>query len=105
LGIDCTTVEKQTQGHPLRMTGDVHPILLGHQPTPVFILEGVSGARMKSQAGFIPSEGVLEVIPRRTNADGADAAHARVFLSFYRDHNRQRLEQLVEMDTPEHLYG
>jgi kynurenine formamidase len=105
LGIDCTTVEKQTQGHPLRMTGDVHPILLGHRPSPVLILEGVSGARMKAQAGFMPSEGVLEVIPRRTNADGADAAHARVFLSFYRDDNRERLEQLVEMNTPEHLYG
>jgi kynurenine formamidase len=104
LGIDCTTVEKQTQGHPLRMTGDVHPILLG-QASPVFILEGVSGARMPSQAGFMPSEGVLEVIPRRTNAEGADAAHARVFLSFYRDRNREQLEQLIEMNTPEHLYG
>ncbi len=104
LGIDCPTVEKQTQGHPLRMTGDVHPILLG-QTSPVFILEGVSGARMKSQAGFIPPEGVLEVIPRRTNAEGADAAHTRVFLNFYREHSRQRLQQLVEMTTPEHLYG
>lgn len=104
LGIDCTTVEKQTQGHPLRMTGDVHPILLG-QPSPVFILEGVSGARIQSQAGFMPSEGVLEVIPRRTNADGADAAHARVFLSFYRDHSRERLQQLIDMTTPEYLYG
>lgn len=104
LGIDCTTVEKQTQGHPLRMTGDVHPILLG-QASPVFILEGVSGARIQSQAGFMPSEGVLEVIPRRTNADGADAAHGRVFLNFYRENNRRRLEQLVEMTTPEHLFG
>ncbi|ETW94660.1 MAG: hypothetical protein ETSY1_33880 [Candidatus Entotheonella factor] len=104
LAIDCTTVEKQTQGNPLRMTGDVHPILLG-QPSPVFILEGVSGARIEPQAGFIPSEGVLEVVPRRTNADGADAAHARVFLNFYRENSRERLEQFVEMNTPEHLYG
>ncbi len=104
LGIDCPTVEKQTQGHPLRMTGDVHPILLG-QASPVFILEAVSGARMKRQAGFIPPEAVLEVIPRRTNAEGADAAHTRVFLSFYRENGRQQLQQLVEMTTPEHLYG
>ena len=105
LGIDCTTVECQTQGNPLRMTGDVHPILLGHEP-PVFILEGVSGARMTSQTGMIPAVGGLEVIPRRTNAAGADAAHARVFLSFYRgDNNRPRLAQLIETMTPEQLVG
>ena len=105
LAIDCTTVECQTQGQPLRMAGDVHPILLGHAP-PVFILEGVAGDRIVSQAGFMPTEGMLEVIPRRTNAAGAEAAHARVFLSFYRGvESRQRLAQLMEMVTPEHLYG
>ena len=105
LAIDCMTVECQTQGNPLRMTGDVHPILLGHEP-PVFILEGVAGDRLATPAGFIPTEGMLEVIPRRTNAAGAEAAHARVFLSFYRGaDNRQRLEQLLEMVTPEYLYG
>jgi kynurenine formamidase len=105
LAIDGMTVECQTQGHPLRMTGDVHPVLLGHEP-PVFILEGVVGDHIAAQAGFVPTEGVLEVIPRRTNAAGADAAHARVFVSFYRgSENRQRLEQLLEMVTPEQLYG
>jgi kynurenine formamidase len=105
LAIDCVTVECQTQGHPLRMTGDVHPVLLGHEP-PVFILEGVAGDRIAPHAGFVPTEGVLEVIPRRTNAAGAEAAHARVFLSFYRGpENRQRLEQLLAMVTPEYLYG
>ena len=105
LAIDCTTVECQTQGNPLRMTGDVHPILLGHEP-PVFILEGVAGDRLATPAGVVPTEGVLEVIPRRVNAAGAEAAHARVFLSFYRGlDNRQRLEQLLEMMTPEYLYG
>jgi kynurenine formamidase len=105
LAIDCTTVERQTQGNPLRMTGDVHPILLGNEP-PVFILEGVVGDHIATQAGLIPREGVLEVIPRRTNAQGADAAHARVFLSFYASaDNRERLNQLLEMVTPEHLYG
>ena len=105
LAIDCTTVERQTQGNPLRMTGDVHPILLGNEP-PVFILEGVVGDRIASQTGFVPTEGVLEVVARRTNAAGAEAAHARVFLSFYAgEDNRQRLEQLLETVTPEHLYG
>lgn len=105
LAIDCTTVERQTQGNPLRMTGDVHPILLGHTP-PVFILEGVVGDRIVAQAGFLPSDGLLEVIPRRTNAAGADAAHARVFLSFYRGaENRQRLAQLQAVITPECLYS
>jgi kynurenine formamidase len=105
IAIDCMTVERQTQGQPLRMTGDVHPVLLGHEP-PVFILEGVAGDRIVTQAGFVPTEGVLEVIPRRTNAAGAEAAHARVFLSFYRGpENRQRLEQLLELVTPEYLYG
>src|SRR6266545_4609181 len=68
LAIDCTTVECQTQGNPLRMTGDVHPVLLGNEP-PVFILEGVAGDRLAIQAGFVPTEGLLEVIPRRTNAE------------------------------------
>ncbi len=105
IAIDCMTVERQTQGRPLRMTGDVHPVLLGHEP-PVFILEGVAGDRIVTQAGFVPTEGVLEVIPRRTNAAGAEAAHARVFLSFYRGpENRQRLEQLLELVTPDYLYG
>jgi kynurenine formamidase len=105
LAIDCTTVERQTQGQPLRMTGDVHPVLLGHEP-PVFILEGVVGDRLAPQAGFVPTEGLLEVIPRRTNAAGADAAHARVFVSFYRGpENRQRLGHLRELMTPEYLYG
>jgi kynurenine formamidase len=105
LAIDCATVERQTQGHPLRMTGDVHPVLLGHEP-PVLILEGVVGDRIASQAGFLPREGMLEVIPRRTNAQGADAAHTRVFLSFYPGQdNRERLQQLIALITPEHLYG
>jgi len=105
LAIDCTTVECQTQGQPLRMTDDVHPVLLA-MSRPVFILEGVAGDRIAAQAGFMPTEGVLEVIPRRTNPAGAEAAHARVFLSFYRGpDNRQRMERLLEMVTPEYLYG
>jgi kynurenine formamidase len=105
LAIDSPTVERQTQGNPLRMTGDVHPILLGHAP-PVFILEAVAGDRLAPQAGFVPAEAMLEVIPRRANAKGADAAPARVFLSFYRGrNNRQRLQRLITLVTPQYLYG
>jgi kynurenine formamidase len=105
LAIDSPTVERQTQGNPLRMTGDVHPILLGHMP-PVFILEAVAGDRLAPQVGYVPTEGMLEVIPRRANAKGADAAPARVFLSFYRGpNNRQRLQQLIALITPHALFG
>lgn len=105
VAIDSPTVERQTQGHPLRMTGDVHPLLLGHEP-PVFILEAVAGDRLGPQVGVVPTEGMLEVIPRRANASGADAAPVRAFLSFYRDpENRQHLERLIALTTPEHLYG
>jgi kynurenine formamidase len=105
LGIDSPTVERQTQGNPLRMTGDVHPILLGHTP-PVFILEAIAGDALASQVGFVPTEGMLEVIPRRANARGADAAPARVFLSFYSGpNNRQQLQRLIALMTPAYLYG
>jgi kynurenine formamidase len=105
LAIDSPTVERQTQGHPLRMTGDVHPLLLGHQP-PVFILEAVAGDRLAPQVGVVPAEGMLEVIPRRANARGADAAPVRAFLSFYRGAaTRQRLERLLALVTPKCLYG
>jgi len=105
LAIDSPTVERQTQGNPLGMTGDVHPILLGHIP-PVFILEAIAGDRLAPQVGYVPTEGMLEVIPRRANAKGADAAPARVFLSFYRGQsNRQRLQQLIALITPHDLFG
>ena len=105
LALDSPTVERQTEGNPLRMTGDVHPILLGHTP-PVFILEAVAGDHLAPQAGFVPTEGMLEVIPRRANAKGADAAPARVFLSFYRGpNNRQQLQHLIALITPRYLYG
>jgi kynurenine formamidase len=105
LAIDSPTVERQTHGNPLRMTGDVHPLLLGHTP-PVFILEAVAGDRLLPQAGFVPTAGMLEVIPRRANAKGADAAPARVFLSFYHGpSNYQQLQSLIALITPKYLYG
>jgi kynurenine formamidase len=105
LAIDSPTVERQIQGNPLRMSGDVHPILLGHTP-PVFILEAIAGDHLAFHVGFVPTEGMLEVIPRRANAKGADAAPARVFLSFYGgQNNRQQLQQLIALMTPKYLYG
>ncbi len=105
LAIDSPTVERQRQGNPLRMTGDVHPLLLGHTP-PVFILEAIAGDRIAPQVGFIPTEAMLEVIPRRANAKGADAAPTRAFLSFYGGpDNRRRLEGLIARVTPKYLYG
>ena len=87
------------------MAADVHPILLGYTP-PVLILEGIAGDRILPQAGFLPREGMLEVIPRRANARGAEAAQCRVFLSFYSGPaNRQHLERLLATVTPQHLYG
>jgi hypothetical protein len=72
----------------------------------VLILEGIVADRLASQVGFVPSEGMFEVIPRRANAKGADAAHVRAFLSFYRGpENRQRLERLMALVTPGQLYG
>jgi hypothetical protein len=66
----------------------------------------VAGDRLAPQLGFVPTEGMLEVIPRRANAKGADAAPARVFLSFYRSPgNHQRLRRLIDMVTPKYLYG
>ena len=105
LAIDSPTIERQTQGNPLRMTGDVHPLLLGHSP-PVFILEAIAGDRIASLVGLVPTEGMLEVIPRRANAKGADAAPTRAFLSFYRGpDNRRLLERLIATVTPKFLYG
>jgi kynurenine formamidase len=105
LAIDSPTVERQRQSNPLRMTGDVHPLLLGHTP-PVFILEAIAGDRIAPQVGFVPTEAMLEVIPRRANAKGADAAPTRAFLSFYGGpDNRRLLESLIAMVTPKYLYG
>ncbi|MBF0276305.1 MAG: cyclase family protein [SAR324 cluster bacterium] len=105
LAIDGPTLEYQTQGIPYRMSSSVHPILLGNDP-PVLILEGVAGDRVEPQIGYIPEEGMLEVIPRRANAKGADAAQARVFLSFYKGADqRQQLEELIRIVSPQQLFG
>jgi kynurenine formamidase len=105
VGLDSTTVEPQTSSEPHRMGSDAHFRLLGNTP-PVLILEGLNGARFREQVGFAPARAVLQVVPRRVNAAGADAAHSRVFLYFYRgDPDGRRLPALIDTLTPHELYG
>jgi len=105
VGIDSTTVEPQLSSDPHRMGSDAHLRLLGRQP-PVLILEGLNGAGLAGQVGFTPAEGLLQIVPRRVNAAGADAAHARVFLYVYRDDPAGRaLRGLRDLLTPQEVYG
>jgi kynurenine formamidase len=105
LGLDSTSVEPQLSAVPHRMGSAVHFRLLGHRP-PVLILEGLNGACFREQVGFVPGRALLHVVPRRVNAAGADAAHSRVFLYFYRDDaDGQRLAALHEALLPQELYG
>lgn len=105
VGLDSMSVEPQLSAVPHRMGSDIHLRLLGHQP-PVLILEGLNGAGLKEQVGFVPRRALLHVVPRRANAAGADAAHSRVFLYFYRDDpDGTRLPALQDALTPQELYG
>jgi kynurenine formamidase len=105
VGIDSTTVEPQLSAEPHRMGSDAHFRLLGNEP-PVLILEGLNGGGLAAKVGFLPLEGLLQIVPRRVNAAGADAGHSRVFLYFYReDDDGQLLRQLKDTMTPHELYG
>ena len=105
VAIDSTTVECQTSIDPLRFGSDVHFRLLGHQP-PVLIIEGLNGAGLEQKVGFVPTEGVFQMVPRRVNEKGADAAHGRAFLYFYREDARgQALREFLQAITPEEMYG
>lgn len=105
VGLDSTTVERQTSSEPHRMDSDAHFRLLGHRP-PVLILEGLNGGGFAQQVGFVPRRVLLHVVPRRVNPAGADAAHSRVFAYFYRgDPDGRRLAALQQSLTPEELYG
>ncbi|HKJ00096.1 MAG TPA: cyclase family protein [bacterium] len=105
VAIDSTTVERQTSSEPHRMSGDVHMALLGHAP-PVLIMECLDGSAMAQQVGFVPSVALLHMVPRRVNAEGADAAHSRAFLYFYRDDaDGTALRSLQAAMTPQELYG
>jgi kynurenine formamidase len=105
IGIDSMTVEPQLSSEPHRMGSDAHLQLLGHEP-PVLILEGLNGAGLEARVGFVPKEGLLHIVPRRVNASGADGAHSRVFLYFYRhDPDGKRLRELKDAMTPDELYG
>ncbi len=105
VAIDSTTVEPQTSVEPLRMSSDAHFSLLGHEP-PVLILEGLGAGDMAEQVGFVPSEGLLHMVARRVNERGAEAAHGRAFLYFYRDDPQgEALRALARTMTPEEFYG
>lgn len=105
VGIDSTTVEPQISAEPHRMASDAHFRLLGAEP-PVLILEGLNGTGFAGQVGFVPSEALLHIVPRRVNAEGADAGHSRVFVYFYRDDPAgRRLRELQHAMTPDECYG
>ena len=54
----------------------------------------------------MPSEGLLHMVPRRVNEEGAEAAHGRAFLYFYRDDPQgEALRGLAQAITPEEMYG
>jgi len=105
VAIDSTSVERQTSSVPHRMSGDVHSALLTHRP-PVLIVECLDGSALAGQVGFVPREALLHLVPRRVNAAGADAAHSRAFLYFYRDDPAgSALRRLQAALTPQELYG
>lgn len=105
VAIDSTTVEQQTSSEPHRMSGDAHMALLGNDP-PVLIMECLDGSSLAEQVGFVPTEALLHMVPRRVNAQGADAAHARAFLYFYRDDPAgAALRALQATMTPQEFHG
>lgn len=105
IAIDSTTVEPQTSVEPLRMDSDAHFRLLGNEP-PVLILEGLGGSRLAEKVGFVPTEALLHMVPRRVNEKGAEAAHGRALLYFYRDDPRgEALRALAEAMNAEEYYG
>lgn len=105
VAIDSTTVERQTSSTPHRMSGEVHGALLNHAP-PVLIVECLDGSGLAQQVGYAPHEGLLQMVPRRVNAAGAEAAHSRALLYFYRDDDQgEALRTLQHTMTPEEYHG
>jgi kynurenine formamidase len=105
VAIDSTSVERQTSSVPHRMSGDVHTALLGHRP-PVLIMECLDGSALAQRVGFLPREALLHMVPRRVNAAGADAAHSRAFLYFFRDDADGRaLRALQATMSPAEFHG
>lgn len=105
VALDSTTIERQTGTDPVRFGSDAHFSLLG-AGSPVLIVEGLGGAALPERLGFSPQECVLQVVPRRVNAAGADAAHSRVFFYCYRgDPQGRALRQLAAMLNAQELHG
>lgn len=105
VAIDSTTVEPQTGVEPMRMDSDAHFRLLGNEP-PVLILEALGGGGLEDKVGFVPQEALLHMVARRVNEKGAEAAHGRAFLYFYRDDPQGgALRDLARAMNPEEMYG
>jgi kynurenine formamidase len=105
VALDSTTIEPQTATDPVRFGSDVHFCLLGAE-RPVLVVEGLNGAGLRERLGFAPEEGLLHVVARRVNAEGADAAHARVFLYCYRgDPGGAALRRLADLLRVEEMHG
>jgi kynurenine formamidase len=105
IAIDSTTVERQTSSQPHRMSGEAHHALLRNDP-PVLIMECLNGAGMAQRVGYVPHEALLHIVARRVNAAGAEAAHARAFLYFYRDDaDGSALRTLQGVLTPQEFHG
>lgn len=105
VAIDANSVERQTSVEPHRMSGDAHLALLARRP-PVLILECLDGSRLASDVGFLPTEALLQLVPRRVDAVGADAATSRAFLYFYRDDpDGAALAALQTVMTPQEFHG
>ncbi len=105
VALDSTTVERQTSAEPHRMSSEAHLSLLAHDP-PVLIMECLNGTGLRERVGFVPGEALLHMVPRRVNARGAEAAHSRAFLYFYRDDgDGAALRSLHAAMTPQEYYG
>ncbi len=105
VALDSPTVDAQTSVTPHRMDSSAHFRLLD-MDTPVLIVEALGGGGLAEQVGFVPAEALLHMVPRRVNEQGAEAAHGRALLYFYRDDPEGRaLRALAEAMTPEEMYG
>ena len=105
VAIDSTTIEEQTSSQPHRMSSHAHHALLGHEP-PVLIVECLNGSELAAKVGYVPRDALLHMVPRRVNEKGAEAAHSRAFLYFYRDDTQgEALRHLQLMMTPQEYHG
>ncbi len=105
VGIDSPSIEPQISAVPHRMGEAAHRILLGSEP-PVLIVECLNAGGLQEQVGFLPEEALLQLVVRRVNAVGADAAPCRALLYFYADDSGgQKLRGLQQQLTPHQMFS